>query len=170
VEIITHPSAKYDAEGVDGVINIFTKRRLTDGSSGSINQLVENRFSQLSGNLAWRRQQWIINPDAGIYHSSNEVLNALDRTDGVLHLLQHGTTNIKSNGHYGGINVAYLVDTLTTMNVSYRYGSNTYNKAIILDNNFGDQDHFVRYTDNPSVKYIHTLELGTAYQITRQIN
>ena len=37
IEIITNPSAKYDAEGVTGIINLITKRQRGSGLSGVVN-------------------------------------------------------------------------------------------------------------------------------------
>ncbi|MCC5938196.1 MAG: TonB-dependent receptor [Lunatimonas sp.] len=60
VEVITSPSAKYDAEGTGGVINIITKKNNLQGSSLNINSSAGNRSSTLGlngslkqGNMGW---------------------------------------------------------------------------------------------------------------------
>lgn len=52
VEIITNPSAKYDAEGTAGIINIITKQQTVKGKSGTIRFGVGNRSNMLGANLS----------------------------------------------------------------------------------------------------------------------
>jgi len=40
IEVITNPPAKYDAEGIGGIINIITNKNTTNGYSGSVNAAV----------------------------------------------------------------------------------------------------------------------------------
>src|SRR5690554_5456538 len=55
VEVITSPSAKYDAEGSGGIINIITKKNNLQGASLSINSSAGMRGSNLGLNASLRR-------------------------------------------------------------------------------------------------------------------
>ena len=61
VEVITNPSAKYDPDGVGGIINIVMKRGSFDGLNGSISGMVgEYEKRNLNGNMNYRSDKWNI--------------------------------------------------------------------------------------------------------------
>ncbi|WPP49861.1 TonB-dependent receptor domain-containing protein [Catalinimonas niigatensis] len=55
VEVITSPSARYDAEGTGGIINIITKKNRLQGGTLSIDTSVGNRGSNLGLNGSYRQ-------------------------------------------------------------------------------------------------------------------
>ena len=55
VEVITSPSARYDAEGTGGIINIVTKKNKLQGGTLAINTSAGNRGSNLGLNGSYRR-------------------------------------------------------------------------------------------------------------------
>tara|TARA_B100000700_G_scaffold253011_1_gene284699 strand:+ start:461 stop:3001 length:2541 start_codon:yes stop_codon:yes gene_type:complete len=58
IEVITNPSAKYDPDGVGGIINIVMKRGALDGFNGNIS-VMQGDYNQqnLNGNVNYRTDQ-----------------------------------------------------------------------------------------------------------------
>jgi len=55
VEVITNPSAKYDPDGVGGIINIVLKRGALDGFNGNVSSMVGQYNQQnINGNVNYR--------------------------------------------------------------------------------------------------------------------
>jgi len=114
VEVITSPSAKYDAEGTGGIINIITKKRSMQGMNGSINGGVNTRNSTLSANLGAKRGRFGINGSLGTnVFIPQGGFTEFRRED----QLEEGTRIFNQDGNFIG-------------------GRNTYNASLAMDYDF----------------------------------
>lgn len=77
VEVITSPSAKYDAEGTGGVINIITKKNNLQGASLNVNSSFGLRGSNLGLNASLKRGKmgWTL---GGFGRSGYNILGAFE--------------------------------------------------------------------------------------------
>jgi hypothetical protein len=167
IEIITQPSAKYEAEGVDGVINITTIRPLQNGTSGNINVLISNTISNLTANLNIRHNKWIVSPDIG--HSSlylkvkaNTLRYSLNTTN-ESSLIQNRFAKVNRNNQSGGMNMIYLADSLTSLNFLYRLTWAHDNINNIYENDFtvgSSSETFTRISENPLRRLVQSIGGG----------
>jgi ferric enterobactin receptor len=124
VEIITNPSAKYDAEGTAGVINIITKRKNLEGLNGSTNLSLGNLNSSASGNVNYRAGKFGINGNLNgtyartILYATSERNNA---TGSTMSLLQRTDSKSKTGSAGGQLGAEYDLDSTSTLSTSIRF-------------------------------------------------
>ena len=143
VEVITNPGAKYDADGLGGIINIILKQNKTKGYNGSINTSIGTRIENGSVNLALRNNNF----GASFYLATNATLlsatpNSMNRTtnDVANHMTnymeQDGSSDVKRHGTHSGLNLdwTYLKKNSFTASVNgndYGYNASGYNNQIL---------------------------------------
>ena len=102
IEVITNPSAKYDAEGTSGIINIVLKKEAKEGLNGSVtlNTGVPNNHS-FGLSLNKRTEKFNLFSQLGVGHRTFPNENELENRDLVTN------TTIKSTGK-SDFNETYL--------------------------------------------------------------
>ena len=165
IEVITSPSAKYDAEGSAGIINIITKSKNVSGISGQVSAAVgtrqnngnfnlnynKNRFNlsaNLGGNLTWP-QTSITSFDQQI---DIDTIHTHTTSNGTQRVTRHATNSSLSAGYefnaYNSITSSFkLLDFNFNTNGNTSFQSATpYNNNLFQHNEFSNFDWNFDYT------------------------
>ncbi|WP_462264603.1 TonB-dependent receptor [Mucilaginibacter sp.] len=176
IEVITSPSAKYDAEGSAGIINIVTKQKNLSGISGSVSGGIgtrqnngninfnynKNRFNfsaNIGGNYTW--------PQTSRTVSDQFLVDSATQKD-LVHNYSNNTSRIKRYGVRGSLTAGYEFNSYNSLNSTLTLndggfnlnGGGTYNQEILTNtalnkiyygnttshNHFGGFDWNVDYT------------------------
>ena len=142
VEVITSPSAKYDAEGSAGIINIITKKNTLEGLTLNVDAGVGYRGSNLGLNGNYRKKKMGISL-GGFGRATYNVLGSYENDqftiDGPNTYRTIQRAENRSNGIFGNYNLGwdYDINKKNSMTASVRYG---------LRNNVSFQDALATLT------------------------
>jgi len=125
IEVITTPPSKYDAEGLAGIINIITSKRINDGLNGSLNlngsfpaagPAAGSSFTARSGRFG------ISAFGGGNVYSTPVTFNNNQRVDADgTSLDQQGSQRASNKTAYVGTELSYLADSLNLLTVQLNY-------------------------------------------------
>ncbi len=135
IQVITQPGAKYDAEGVGGIINIVTVQNTnTSGYSVTINGQTSTRGAYGGGvNLAFQKGKWSFSGNYNYSYfaqphvtttSTRDVLPINGIIAGYAHAAQVATVNNSTPAQFGNGQLSYEMDSLNLFSISFnrQYG------------------------------------------------
>lgn len=157
IQVITDPGAKYDAEGVTGIINIITQSNSSMGGyTATVNGGVRERggFGGYDGGVylsmkygkigftgSYNYYDW--RQPRGNYSMYQENLTG-DLNN--KYLYQNGSSKSNGNGQFGSGELSYEIDTLNLINVGFnRYYGNSATKSDYLAEMFRSDNSSVFY-------------------------
>lgn len=136
IEVIPNPSAKYDPEGMAGILNIVLKQDTDLGLSAGLNTgIAETDRYNASGNVGYQSGPLSLMSNLGIYADDREIegINERERFDALESLIS--VTNQDIGGRTGGkgqnlnTTVDYRLSQKTTLSnvlsLSRRHGGDT---------------------------------------------
>ena len=154
IEVITNPSAKYDPEGMSGIINIKVKEKGNKGLSGNINltggSAIEKFFPRTNGSagISYSTKKWGFSAsvdgrfnERGRRSDNMKLLfnQAKDGYDAWMRSKQTGNSTNLSGG--GKIGFDWYINDKTSLTLSYngRVHGDPTDDAIIANENLLDQ-------------------------------
>jgi hypothetical protein len=168
VEVITHPSAKYEAEGADAVVNIITKKNRFNGANGSVRAAGNDWNQNMTSTVRIRSGSVSATADLGYHHMYRDTDEELVRTgignSAGTNISQQGNNLRKTHSVYTGLNLVVQLDSLKALSGGYRYriGVDDFmDKAhnIITQKN-GDPSSYKRWMETDVIYQGHSVNLG----------
>jgi outer membrane receptor protein involved in Fe transport len=113
VEVVPTPSARYDPEGMAGIINIVLKQNTDLGTSGglTLGASPSNRYN-LSGNVGYQRGPWTTFSTYGFNRGERSIdgINDRQRFDPLSVLLSATEQDVLGENSNGGHNLSTTID------------------------------------------------------------
>jgi ferric enterobactin receptor len=130
IEVITNPGAKYDAQGLGGIINIILKQNTAQGINGNVSLTAGTRTENGSFNLNMHKGNFGMNAFvSGNYNLRVNALSSynrvsLDTTTQTKELLeQNGNREFKRHGAESGIGFDWTIKKKNNFTGSFEYDS-----------------------------------------------
>jgi outer membrane receptor protein involved in Fe transport len=174
VEVITSPSAKYDAEGTAGIINIITKKNTLQGATLNFDTGVGNRGANLMMRGSYRTGKMGFN--LGGFGRAN--YNVIGEGENIQQGSRNGvpfsvrqTTSSRNAGMFGSYNLGwdYDISEKSFVTASIRYGArNQINtQSISTTSTFGNTPTTSAFRDVDVKDLSGTVDVNVDY--TRQL-
>jgi hypothetical protein len=173
IEVITTPPAKYDAEGLAGIINIITKKNADQGYNGSVNTRYNSVYGPgvnlnatvkqgkigLSGYVGYSKQQ----KQTTAFGNSNQIIKPV-----ITNQTQVGDNSRRGNNLYGSAELSFEIDTLNLITGSYQHynGDNTTaNNQYATELNAANVVTQSYYLNNNGTSTYNGTDVGINYQL-----
>ncbi|WP_029904195.1 TonB-dependent receptor domain-containing protein [Prevotella sp. 10(H)] len=162
IEVITDPGAKYDAEGVAGIINIITQKNTSMGGytatlNGRVDDLggfgggayVQMKYGKIGFTGGYNYHQYR-RPRGTSNRFTEEYANNDNR-----YLHEDGFSKNKGNGQYGNGELSFEIDTLNLINVGFNryFGEGNSNSELISEMLNANRDTQYKYARNSHSKF-----------------
>lgn len=134
IEVVTSPSAKYDAEGSGGIINIITKQKNISGISGSVSGGVGTRQNNGNVNLNYNKNRFSLGINAGgnltwpqtSLTTFDQVLKDAAGNE-LVHNFNNSSSRIKRHGAIGSVTLGYEFNAFNSINSTFRLNDGGFN-------------------------------------------
>jgi len=130
IEVITNPPAKYDAEGLAGIINIITAKKVDNGYNGNLNLGYRTPAGGLRGGGFFTVKQGKLSASAFFGSGGSDVPATISKNERITtgfdpsDLTQNGTQSRSNRWNWVGTDLSYDIDSLhlVTANLNYNFG------------------------------------------------
>jgi len=134
IEVITSPSAKYDAEGSAGIINIITKQTNISGISGSISGGFGTRQNNGNFNLNYNKNRFSLSINSGgnlTWPQTSITDFNQDFHNDTSHISQGsaGTSLVKRYGTISSATATYDFNAFNNITSTFRYNKGGFNSV-----------------------------------------
>ena len=169
IEVISNPSAKYDPDGMSGIVNIILKKKGEKGYNGlfSVNAGTGNKYNgSINLNYRWNKINIFANYDFR-YNERNGWNNMNRQTfinyDSVPFLYQNGTSNVIGISHNLKAGIDYYLNDMNNLTFSVLFNtgnddhtdiSNTKNSDSLRQLVYGYNQTDKENSDNTSTDYM----------------
>lgn len=175
VEVIANPSARYDPEGMGGILNIELKRGSEAGLSGGVDAGVGTNTSyNVGANIAYGSGPWNVSANYGLNARGRDMLGyrlQIDRSIDESSITVRDTGMNRSLGHSLNASIEYALDPMNALSASARLGirSGRAERMSVTDYASTASDH-LRQTDEDETAADMNYRLGYRWTGQRRVH